>query len=80
MKKCTIDGEDDRWITPIYCPDWSNQHVMFSNWEKEKYTWFRLAVHKCDPERRALKGKTCASEDEINEYFNQYFFLMDVSK
>jgi hypothetical protein len=53
---------------------------MYTNYRETVSSWFRLAVHKCNPERRALKGKTCASEEEINEFFTQNIFAMQVAK
>jgi hypothetical protein len=85
MKACHIDGISQEvellWYPgTIYCPDWNDEHVMFTNYREAITSWFRVAVHRCNPERRALKGKTCASDDDINDFFSQNIFTMQVAR
>jgi hypothetical protein len=49
---------------------------MKANYYHDEYSWFRLAVHRCDKERRALKGKSCATEDQIDKFFETNLFSM----
>jgi hypothetical protein len=66
--------QDNPWDDNFLCPDWSDEHVMFANYQYTETAWTRLLVEKCDTEERALLGKTCKSEDEINEYYATKLF------
>ena len=73
MIPCTNEFIDpnvvDLWYPgTIYCPDWTDRHRLLASYRHNIHSWLRLAVHRCDPERRALEGKECASDDEINEF------------
>ena len=48
---------------------------MFRTYLYSIHTWFRLAVHRCDPERRAQVNKTCASSEEIDDWLSSNLFL-----
>lgn len=88
MMECDIkkiDGLDPEYDHPfypgkIYCPDWKDEHMMFSDWNAPVSSWFFLAVHKCDPDRRALKGKECASDEKINDFFDENIFSLMIGK
>jgi hypothetical protein len=47
----------------LYCPDWTDDHNLLGTYRHNIHSWVRLAVHKCDPERRAKIGKKCASDE-----------------
>ena len=58
----------------IYCPDWKDNHTLSKNYLYETHSWSRLAVHRCDSEKRALVNKTCASDEEINKWLSQTIY------
>ena len=69
------------WYTgKLYCPDYSEEDFMQSNYNYKKHSWMRLVVHRCDPEERALEGKDCAPIEEINEYVHSYVFSLSYQK
>jgi hypothetical protein len=63
------DFSQDLYDNYFLCPDWSDEHVLFTNYNYDETAYLRLAVLKCDPEERAYLNKTCKSDEEINEYF-----------
>jgi hypothetical protein len=81
MVPCTND-----WIEPnvaeiwypgtVYCPDWSDRHVLFATYRHNIFSWVRFAVKKCDREARALEGKECASDEEINDFLSTYIYTI----
>ena len=42
---------------------------MYGDYDQEKASWMRLAIHECDPVKRAKQGKTCKSKKEVADYF-----------
>lgn len=40
----------------------------------------RLVIHLCNPEERALEGKTCASRHEINEFLYSSIINVKIQK
>ena len=42
---------------------------MYGDYNQVKSSWMRLAIHECDPAKRALEKKKCKSHDEIEDYF-----------
>jgi hypothetical protein len=58
----------------VYCPEWSDEHALFTNYNYDIHSWLRLAVHKCDPEQRAKVGKSCKSDQEIDKYFDSNLY------
>ena len=58
---------------PRYCPDYRPTDILKGNYFTEKYSWLRLAVHRCDPKEMIqeyiggevnLQNKKCASREE----------------
>ena len=52
-----------------FCPDYSDSDILFGSFYTERYSWLRLAVHRCDPREKILvNGRTvnkqCASIKE----------------
>ena len=85
MIPCTNDLADPNvmglWYPgTFYCPDWNDDHHLYQTYRANVHTWIRLAVHRCDPERRALKGKECASETAINDFFSSRVFTMQMQR
>jgi hypothetical protein len=85
MVPCVNDFVDenvrDLWYPGvIYCPDWQDKHNLFATYRHSIHSWIRLAVHKCDPERRALVDKKCANETEINDFFNSYIYNVQMQR
>jgi hypothetical protein len=73
MVPCTNDYVDpiaaELWYPgTLYCPDWQDRHVLYATYRQDIHAWLRLAVKRCDKEERALLGKTCASDEEINDF------------
>ena len=53
---------------PNYCADYRSTDFIKGNYYTDKYSWLRLAVHRCDPheiiiENEVEKNKTCASRE-----------------
>ena len=59
----------------VYCPDWSDKHELRASYRHNLKSWVRLAVHKCDNETRALEGKVCKSDEEINQWLYSNIYL-----
>ena len=72
LKICDADF-DGVWIDPNinkYCPNFTDEHFIYGDYYSSPGSWFRLAIQFCDPIERASQGKSCKSEDEIEEYFS----------
>ena len=85
MKPCINQFLDpnsvDLWYPgTFYCPEWTDDHVLYNTYRGDIHTWIRLSVHRCDPERRALMGKECATDDKIDEFFSKNIFNMQMSR
>jgi hypothetical protein len=57
MVKCEIEGAGDNykkfWHSGnVYCPEWSDEHSLYANYNYDIHSWLRLAVHKCNPVER----------------------------
>jgi hypothetical protein len=79
MVPCDIEGAGDiykRLWHPglIYCPEWTDHHSLFANYNYDIHSWLRLAVHKCDLEAREKIGKTCKTDAEIDKYFDSNLY------
>ena len=61
---------------PIYCPDFEEHHRLMANYNFQRRAWLRISVHVCDNETRALVGKECASDAEIQDYFDTNLFVL----
>ena len=61
-----------------YCPVWKNTDFLYGNLYTPKTSWFRLAMHECDSEKRAKVGKTCKSKEEIQDYFFRTILALEV--
>ena len=67
----------DAWYPgTFYCPDWSEDHSLYATYKHDIKSYFRLEVHRCDPERRAKVGKECASRYDINLWFSKRIYAM----
>lgn len=53
------------------CPNWSNDDYLYGDYYSPKFSWYRLALHECDPIKRRQQGKKCASKRKINDYFTE---------
>ena len=64
---------DDYWskASKKYCPQKNDQHFFYIDYNKEVSSWYSLAIYMCNPDKRALIGKTCKFQDEIEEYFGK---------
>lgn len=40
----------------FFCPDYSDSDFLYGDYYQAKASWLRLAVHKCDPKKRAIHG------------------------
>ena len=54
---------------PNYCPDYRPTDIFKGNYFSKKYSWLRLAVHRCNPNETSIedgvvKNKECASREE----------------
>ena len=52
-----------------FCPEFKPSDILMANYYSKKYSWLRLAVHRCDPNEIIMKNgrkirKTCASKAE----------------
>jgi len=56
------------YVGQFYCPDYTNEHFMLASYYHDEYSMVWYDIMKCDPEERALLGKECASNDEIDDY------------
>ena len=71
----------DLWYPGIiYCPDWQDRHRLYGTYRHNIHSWLRLAVHRCDPERRAAVGKECADEEEINQFFFANIYTVQLQR
>ena len=84
MVQCNTNIENDGgWdiSMPHYCPDYRSTDIIKGNYYSNKYSWLRLAVHRCDPndliiENKVEKNKTCASKEEQDQYFKDTILSM----
>jgi hypothetical protein len=60
----------------FYCPEWKEEHQLFTNYNYERHTWFRIALHYCDPVERATEGKSCATVEESEEYLDSHIYSL----
>ena len=44
---------------------------MYGDYYSSKASWFRLAVHYCDENKRKPLGKECKERSEIDDYFRE---------
>ena len=71
MVRCNSNVEfNNLWdfSMPNYCADYRSTDIIKGNYYTDKYSWLRLAVHRCDPheiiiENEVEKNKTCASRE-----------------
>ena len=73
MIDCSAGITDGVWINPAikkYCPDFRGLFI-YGDYYATPASWFRLCLHVCSPEERALEGKECAPLDEIEDYFSK---------
>ena len=62
---CEIDKHKiDIWNIGqhYFCPDYKDSDFLYGDYNQRKASWLRLAIHDCDPEKRALEGKECKSK------------------
>ena len=52
----------------LYCPEFNESHFLYRNYYEEEYSIYQLQVHYCDPVERALQGKECATQEQIDKY------------
>lgn len=66
-KKDKKENSNDVWNVGqiYYCPDYKDSDFLYSDYDQEKASWMRLAIHECDPKKRALEGKKCKSKKQI---------------
>ena len=79
MVKCNpnIGGWDVSM--PNYCPDYRSTDILKGNYFTNKYSWLRLAVHRCDPNEIINgKNKSCASKEEQDQYFKDTILSLTV--
>ena len=62
-----------------YCPKFSKDDYMYGDYYSSKASWYRLAIHFCDPLERIKEGKKCKEENEIEEYFGKTLIGVDMS-
>ena len=60
----------------FYCPEWTDEHVLHTNYNYVNHTWFRVAVHYCNEQERAQIGKTCAPKQEIEDYLDKFTYSL----
>lgn len=71
LKECN-KKDNDAWSSSsqkYYCPDFGDDDILYGDYYIPKNSWLRLAMHECDPTKRALLGKTCESKENIENYF-----------
>ena len=61
---------------PTYCPAFSDYDFIYGDYESKIHSWYRLAIHFCDPEERKLQDKKCESRDDIETYMQQVLVSM----
>ena len=54
-----------------YCPNFNDSHFLYGDYYSSKASWYRLAVHFCDENKRKAEGKECKEKSEIEEYFSK---------
>ena len=64
------------YLGNFYCPDWKDSHKLQNTWHHKVHTYGALEVHRCDPERRAKLNKTCASDEEVDNFLNSNTFVV----
>ena len=69
----------------IFCPEYRDNDIFKGSYYSDKYSWLRLAVHRCDPtdlieKNGELVNKTCASHEEQNNFFEQNILSLMINK
>ena len=85
MKKCenlfVEENVRDLWYPGnVYCPDFSENHFLKATYRHNLHSWLRLVVYRCDPAERLLIGKSCKSDEEINEWLYTNIFSAQIQK
>lgn len=78
---------DGNWdlSAPTFCPDFKDTDILRGSYYTKKYSWLRLAVHRCDPNDLIMKNgrkvrKTCASKSEQDEFFKNNILSLFLTK
>lgn len=56
-----------------YCPDWTKEDFLYGDYHNEKYSWYRVALHKCDKDKRI-----CEDDTAIDKYFRENILVIDL--
>ena len=61
LRDCDYGKSDEKnqmWSVgnTMYCPVWKETDFLYGNLYEPKTSWFRLAMHECDAEKRAKVG------------------------
>lgn len=77
---------DNGWDVkaPHFCPEYKSSDFIKGNYYTEKYSWLRLAVHRCDPTElieinNVVQNKTCASREEQDLFFRETILAMTIN-
>ena len=78
---------DNGWSmsATMWCPKFKETDILRGSFYSTKYSWLRLAVHRCDPNETIIKNgkkqkKKCASKDEQNKYFQSTILSLLINK
>ena len=79
-----FDGGFDESAT-MFCPQYSDDDIMFGSYYNTKYAWLRLAVHRCNPNDTVTidgveQQKQCANRTEQDKYFNDHILSFLVNQ
>lgn len=78
----TNEEKNDLWnLKQKYlCPKFSETDILYGDYYSSKSSWLRLVVHKCDAKKRLSEGKTCATDEEIEQYFHQTLMALELKQ
>ena len=61
MVPCNKSTEyDGGWVAnaTMFCPNYTESDILFGSYYTQRYSWLRLAVHRCDPrEKITVNGR-----------------------
>ena len=68
-----------------FCPEFRETDIMRGSYYTKRFSWLRLAVHRCDPNDLIKKGdkmvkKTCASREDQDKFFEDNILSVFINK
>ena len=57
----------------FYCPDWSDEDILWNNYYYKDNSWLRWTIERCQDDDSAVP---CATKDEIDDYAHNNIMVL----